>query len=161
MYQMDNYSSTEAVSESSRKIFDRAEMLDRLEDCAFVRRLLEVSLDELPALFKELQRLCRGNDYRSIWTQAHRLKGFALNISAHDLCDTALQVEAATKNGVVESIRVLLPDVEQQIVVLLNAIRLSLSGDPDPTAGNEPGWPVSTLSDSNSEPDNCVKRPSL
>jgi HPt (histidine-containing phosphotransfer) domain-containing protein len=114
----------------AQKVFDEADMLERLEDCAFVRSILEASLLEIPELLGELQQLCKGDDCLVIRRQAHTLKGMAANISAFALRDSAMRVETAAKEGSIESVLELLPEVEQQALLTIEAITKSVNYDP-------------------------------
>lgn len=111
--------------DSVRLIFDEADMMARLEDRKFVRSILEESLQEIPELVEVLQELCKGNDCSAIRLQAHTLKGLAVNISTFALGDIAQRVEAAAKEGAIESVLELLPEVEKQALMAMDAIRNS------------------------------------
>jgi signal transduction histidine kinase/DNA-binding response OmpR family regulator/HPt (histidine-containing phosphotransfer) domain-containing protein len=119
----------EAAPDSSKEIFDEADMLERVEDIAFVRSLLADSLEELPLLLEELQKACSGDDCLLIRRQAHTMKGLAANISTEALRESALRVENAAKEGAVEAVRELLPDVERTVLLTVKMIRSSVHLD--------------------------------
>ena len=113
-------------SQPGRLLFDAADILERFEDEIFVRSILEESLEEIPVLLKELQTLCRGEDCLAIRLQAHTLKGLAANISTPCLRESALRVEAAAKEGALQTVREFLPEVERQALLAQEAIRTYL-----------------------------------
>jgi CheY-like chemotaxis protein/HPt (histidine-containing phosphotransfer) domain-containing protein len=128
----------EAAPDSSKAIFDEADMLESLEDIAFVRSLLADSLEELPLLLEELQKACSGDDCLLIRRQAHTMKGLAANISTEALRESALRVENAAKEGAIETVRELLPDVERTVLLTVEAIRSVRILTPSDFCGNLP-----------------------
>ncbi len=105
-------------------LFDRADMLDRLDnDHAFVQMILEEMLLELPQQLQELRELCLGGDATAIRLQAHTMKGLAANVSTAVLREICFEIEKAAKEGDVESARVLLPELERATLMTIEAIR--------------------------------------
>lgn len=116
-------------SYAGRVIFDAADIMERLENKDFVHSILTESLDEIPRLFVSLREACSVGDCVMISHQAHTLKGFAANISTHALYDIARGVEVSAQEGALESVRALLPEVECQIRLALEAIGRYCSGE--------------------------------
>ncbi|MDD2898014.1 MAG: response regulator [Desulfuromonadaceae bacterium] len=110
-------------------LFDEVELVERLEDRAFVRVILEDSLQEIPELIEELRNLCTNDDCLVIRRQVHTLKGLAGNISAHFLQNCAMHVENAAKVGAIETVRELLPELERQALTTMKMIRESSYGE--------------------------------
>ncbi len=115
--------STEHLSNADKLIFDAEDLVERLEDIDFVRSILEESLEEIPVLLEELQRVCNGDDCLVIRRQAHTLKGFAANISAAALRESALHIETTAKEGAINAVRDSLSEVERTSLVTVEAIR--------------------------------------
>lgn len=115
----------ENVPDSTLIIFDEEDLLERLEDAEFARSILDESLKEIPEILVLLQELCERGDCVAIEHQAHILKGLAANISTYALRDIVQRFEAAAKTGAIESVRFLLPEVNQQALLALEAIRNS------------------------------------
>lgn len=103
-------------------VFDEADLLERLEDRIFVIGILEESKQNIINLLGELQQLCKGDDCLAIRRQAHALKGVATNISTCALADVAKNLENAAKENKLEVARKLVPEVEIQVHMALEAI---------------------------------------
>ena len=104
-------------------LFDEGEMLERMDnDRDFVRMILNESLTELPKLLEELRKLCQGNDAAPIRRLAHTMKGMAANISASSLREICFNVETAAKESGLEAARRLLPELEQMVMLTVEAI---------------------------------------
>ncbi len=105
-------------------LFDKADLLSRMDDDQdFVRMILDESMEELPKQLAELRELCRGTDVKAIRSLSHAMKGLAANISTTALYDIAGKVESAAKDGVLESIRELLPELERTFELTIEAIK--------------------------------------
>ena len=111
------------VPDSARMIFDEADMLERLEDRDFVRSVLDDSLKEIPQLLEQLHKTCTEDDCSVIMNQAHTLKGLASNISTYALYYASLRVETAAKEGAIEAVRGLLPELKLQAMMAMEEIR--------------------------------------
>ena len=105
-------------------IFNKADMLSRLDnDPVFAGSILEESLFELPNMLEELTELCKGDDAVTIRRKAHTMKGFAAIISTEALREICGNIETAAKDGNLETARELLPDLEQTVIMTIEAIR--------------------------------------
>jgi HPt (histidine-containing phosphotransfer) domain-containing protein len=110
-------------TDDSKVFFDKADLFARLEnDMAFVRIILDESLQEIPRHIELVQELCKGDDFKAIRREAHTLKGLAANISTSALRDAAMRVEDAAKNNDMESVLKFLPELEKQALMAQEAI---------------------------------------
>ncbi|MDD2900251.1 MAG: ATP-binding protein [Desulfuromonadaceae bacterium] len=105
-------------------LFDEADLLDRMDnDRDFVRMILSESTKELAKQLEEIRELCRGDDLIAIHHIAHTMKGMAANISASALSDMAYKIETTAKNGDLTSVRDLFPELEQTMLMTMQAIK--------------------------------------
>jgi HPt (histidine-containing phosphotransfer) domain-containing protein len=98
-----------AVSMSS-SIFDRSDLLERLDgDEELVQEILAIFLEDTPVQIGILQDALAAGDAKLTERQAHSLKGSAANVGAHQMREAAYAVETAAKSGALESARSLTP----------------------------------------------------
>jgi PAS domain S-box-containing protein len=104
-------------------LFDEGEMLERMDnDRDFVRIILSESTNDLNNQLEELRMLCQGSDTAAVRRQAHTMKGVAANISASNLREICFRVETAAKDEDLESARKLLLELEQIVLMTIEAI---------------------------------------
>lgn len=111
-------------------LLDEADILNRMDnDIDFVRVILEESLTKLPKKLEELRELRRGKDAKAIRILVHAMKGMAANIGTKVLYDVTNKIEAAARDGDVETAREFLPELERTVLMTMEAIRTMLARD--------------------------------
>jgi len=104
-------------------IFDFSVLVARLDmDENVARRALSTFLESVPAVFKELKEEIALSHASAAWRLAHRIKGTAAMITGTALSSVAFEMEKAGKSGDVESLDILLPELEKQFAMLKEAI---------------------------------------
>ena len=116
------------LTPSSTKIFDPADLLDRMmDDRELACSVLHWFLDDAPKCLDHLREaLCQG-DVETLGRRAHSLNGLAANAGAPRLRDRAEQLEAAANRQELENIAVLLPQSEAAATEAYTAIRAFLA----------------------------------
>ncbi|MDM8551141.1 ATP-binding protein, partial [Desulfobacterales bacterium HSG2] len=100
---------------SERSVFDRAELLDRLDGNEMVcKKVLIVALRQIPEQLAVLKAALEKNDAKEINMQGHAIKGMAGNIAAHRLCDLAYEMEMAGKEGDLDKAHSLISRLERE-----------------------------------------------
>ncbi len=109
---------------ASLSLLDVPDLLLRIGgDCDFAKELLDISSTQLPLILKKLLvTLSVSNDMAPLVMQAHTLKGAASNISALALANVCLRVETAAKDGDMKTVQALVPELEQTVVLTVEAI---------------------------------------
>lgn len=96
-------------------VFDEADLLRRLMgDESLVVHIVSGFLVDLPKQIEALRLHLREEDQRSSRHICHNIKGAAANIAAPGLRKTASEMEAAAKEGDMELVRSLLPELERR-----------------------------------------------
>ncbi len=112
----------DAMSETI--LFDYEEMLENMDnDTEFIQSILEESTEALVTYLETLQANFADNDSAAIRILSHTMKGVAANISAPALKDTCLRIEAAAKDGDIETAREILPELAETITRTIEAIK--------------------------------------
>jgi HPt (histidine-containing phosphotransfer) domain-containing protein len=105
-------------------LFDEAELLDNFGgERDFAESILEDSLQELPGEINTLTELAKGEDAEAIRHQAHTLKGIAATMCAPVLREICFKIETAAHEENIESVRQMLPELEQTVLKTEAAIR--------------------------------------
>lgn len=105
-------------------LFDEAGLLDQFDgDRDFPDSILDDALQELPVEMKTLNELAMGDDALAISHQAHTMKGLAANIYTPALREICYRIETAAHDNNLESVRKLLPELEQIVSATAEAIR--------------------------------------
>lgn len=107
------------------EIFRRSEVLDRLEgDEDLLRELVDIFLSQSWMQIQELQAALAVGDAKTIWNQAHSLKGAAAGLGAEALSRRAAQLEKAGKEGDLTAVSGLLQAVEEELSRFQKAVTL-------------------------------------
>jgi HPt (histidine-containing phosphotransfer) domain-containing protein len=107
-------------------LLDPVQLLDNLGgDRDFACSILSDALLELLEDIERLKKIAAGTDTKAIHLQAHMMKGLAANICAAALQKICLEIETAAKDGDVERVQELLPEMERTAVVTLDSVRES------------------------------------
>jgi PAS domain S-box-containing protein len=107
-------------------LFDAVQLLDNLGgDRDFAQSILTEAVEEIPQDIKKLKELAAGSDTHNIRLQAHTMMGVAANICAAALQKICLEIETAAKDGDVERVQELLPEMERTAVVTIDSVRES------------------------------------
>lgn len=109
---------------TSTQLFNKSQLIDNLDgDVEFAESLMEDALIELPLEVVKLQELCKGDDSQAIHLHAHTIKGMAANLCASTLRDICLRIETAAKDDDLNSARTFLPELEQTMLMTIEAIK--------------------------------------
>ncbi|MBF0303964.1 MAG: response regulator [Desulfamplus sp.] len=111
----------------SRAVFDKREFLNRISGNQIVmRQLLDIVTKNLPDYINTLKTAADSDDINGVIIQAHNIKGFAANCSAHRLREASYQIELAAKNNNMEKVKLLMNDIEQEGNKLLSLIQVDV-----------------------------------
>jgi HPt (histidine-containing phosphotransfer) domain-containing protein len=81
-------------SESPHTPIDVPDALSRLgDDRELLSAIIEIYLEDSPALLDKIRRAVMGNDPHSLQRAAHNLKGLAVTLSAGDVAAAASRLE--------------------------------------------------------------------
>ncbi|MEI6127140.1 MAG: response regulator, partial [Pseudomonadota bacterium] len=111
------------VKEQDPAVFDRASFLGRLmgdEELAVI--IGKGFLDDMPIQIEKLAAAVNAEDAHQAEQQAHRIKGAAANVGGEALRETASKMEQAGKDGNLEALRTLLPELETRFGELRKAM---------------------------------------
>jgi len=112
-------SSDEEDEIDASRIFDRAALLDRLmDDEELVETIIAGFLDDMPGQIEALKSFVENGQAEQAGAQAHKIKGAAGNVAAQALQEAAHAMERAGRAGDGESLRRLLPEVEERFLQL-------------------------------------------
>jgi CheY-like chemotaxis protein/HPt (histidine-containing phosphotransfer) domain-containing protein len=96
-------------------IFDRRILLDRLAgDQALTDRVIAGFLEDIPKQLAALKEAVWQGKADAASAQAHKIKGAAANIGGDALCEAALLMEQAGKEGTLEQMKALVPQLERR-----------------------------------------------
>lgn len=97
--------SDEASGAAELKVFDREEALERLDDdVELLDELIEIFLEDTPALVEELRQAIVQGDALVSERLAHSLKGAALNLSCMRMQQIAREMEAAARAHTMDAV---------------------------------------------------------
>lgn len=113
---------------SATDIFDRDAMERRLlHDSELMRKFVTMFLADMPHKLSELATCLATGNRKAIELQTHTIKGVAANCGAHMLRETAFVMEQAAANGNLESVRILMPELERRFRQVEKAMKPILS----------------------------------
>ena len=108
-------------------VFDRASLLNRLMgDEELARTVLEGFLEDLPRQISELEGLLVAGDVIDSQNRAHTIKGAAASVGGEALRMTATAMEQMARDGDLENMRRLLPELKEREAGLARAMRESI-----------------------------------
>jgi PAS domain S-box-containing protein len=108
-------------------VFDRAALLNRLmgdEDLA--RTVLEGFLEDLPRQISGLEELMVAGDIPGSQNRAHTIKGAAASVGGEAVRMAAAEMEQMARDGDLENMRRLLPELKEREAGLTSAMRKSI-----------------------------------
>jgi PAS domain S-box-containing protein len=105
-------------------VFDRKDLMARLlNNEVLASRVLHLIQEKGPEKIVALDRSANEKDYPTARTQAHALKGMALNASCPALADVAAKMEVAAAAADHRTLQQLLPTLEIRFMQLQNVLR--------------------------------------
>ncbi|SDB47071.1 PAS domain S-box-containing protein [Desulfonatronum thiosulfatophilum] len=108
--------SSESASQELSRVCDVAELLDRvMGDESMIKVLLNVLIENTFERIKVIKGYLEEGNAGAAGREAHGVKGAALNCSCEDLAAIAATMEAAGKNGELDALRELLPQLERNL----------------------------------------------
>ncbi len=103
--------------------FDQNKLLERcMGNGALMQKLLMAFLKSLPIEKESLEEAVQSEDWSSVASISHKLRGTALNMCAMPLSDAALQVETAACAFQKDFVAHRCIDLNQHIEMLVNAL---------------------------------------
>ena len=94
-------------------MFQQNEMLARLGgDTELLEEIVALFRDECPGMVEAVREAVQADDAEQIYRSAHALKGALMNIAANPVAEKAAVIEAAGRNGALDSIDALFSDLE-------------------------------------------------
>jgi HPt (histidine-containing phosphotransfer) domain-containing protein len=118
------HSSEMLQNRAATDLFDRAELLDNFDgDEELVQSLSDDAVTEIPKEVEKLQAAYGEGNCKAIHLQAHTIKGMSANLCTPALRDIAAKIETAAKEGDMDSVRLLLPELEQTAYQTVAVIR--------------------------------------
>jgi PAS domain S-box-containing protein len=111
------------AQEAGEPVFDRAGMMDRLmNDEDLANTVIEAFIDDIPKQIETLRGCLEAFDAASAERQAHTIKGASANLGGKVMRAVAFKMEEAARAGDLESVRALLPRLEDQFSRLKGAM---------------------------------------
>lgn len=112
------------------RIFDRASLLKRMMDYDDLAETIVASfLDDMPGQITTLKGFVENGQAEQAGRQAHKIKGAAANISALVFQETAHAMEDAGMADDIETLRRLMPELEQKFLQLKKHIETDESSE--------------------------------
>ncbi len=100
-------------------VFDRRAFIERLMgDQDLVREITAAFLKDMPRQLLELKKHIGAGDVKAAAGQAHSIKGAAVNVGGLAFSAAAFRIEQASRDGGIEEISALLPELERQYQLL-------------------------------------------
>ncbi len=100
-------------------VFDRPGLVARtMEDEELLREVVSCFLEDTPRLIETIREHIRSGDTAAAGAQAHGLKGAAANVGGVALSETSAEMERAGRDGRLEAIAALMPELERQFARL-------------------------------------------
>jgi two-component system sensor histidine kinase/response regulator len=121
---------TPGASEPEQGIFEESDLVERLMgDKELARVIIAGFLDDMEKQFKSLRDYVDSADQVAMSRQVHTIKGAAANIGAPLLREAAYNMEKAARAGEFESVRHMLPELEQRFAQLAEVLKRLLQSD--------------------------------
>ena len=86
------------------------EAIDRLKEISisvdpnFLNTVIQMFLDQSPAIISEINDHQKSGDITKMWQAAHKLKGSSLNLGAKQLADLCKEIELKGKSGILNGV---------------------------------------------------------
>lgn len=119
---------TAAVTgEIAKHIWDYETASDRLmNDEDLIRIVCETFLDDVPVLLRKIHEAVASGAQEDAIIHTHTLKGASANIAGMDTSHAAAEMEHAARNGLLDRVKELEPDLARKVADLCQAIRAKL-----------------------------------
>ena len=109
----------EPAAKTETAVFDRQAFIERLMgDLDLVREITAAFLKDMPRQLIELKKHIGAGDVKAAAGQAHSIKGAAVNVGGLAFSAAAFRIEQASREGGIEEISALLPELERQYQLL-------------------------------------------
>jgi PAS domain S-box-containing protein len=113
-------------SETSPQIFNRDSFLARLmNDENLVSKIGRAFLDDMPVQIQKLVSAIDSGDGIAAGQQAHKIRGASANVGGEAMRDIAVAMETSGGSGDLESLKILLPELQRQFGLLVDAMENS------------------------------------
>jgi PAS domain S-box-containing protein len=113
------------TAEEATLVFDRAGVLDRLEDNELAQIVFAVFLEDIPSQIQALKDLVKSGDAAGAARHAHSIRGAAANVGGERLRAVASEMERAADAGDLHFVDVRMDEMELQFRRLKDAIAAS------------------------------------
>ncbi|MBF0200214.1 MAG: response regulator [Desulfamplus sp.] len=111
------------------RIFHRPSLMKMLmDDEELMESIISIFLDDMPTQVDALKSFVENGDAGQAYNQAHRIKGAAGNVAAFMLQETAHEMEQAGKEGDMESLKRLMPELEKRFQLLKGQMESNRTG---------------------------------
>jgi len=122
-----------AAAPDGPAVFDRPALVERLlGDRDLVKEIIAGFLADMPGQMKKLADFIGRGEVKAAGDKAHAIKGAAANIGAPAFSAAALAIEHAARDGNLDKVSVLLPEMERQFDLLRERL---LEKEDENTAG--------------------------
>jgi PAS domain S-box-containing protein len=103
--------------------YDRAAALERAAgDAELLAQIIEIYLQETPALLEQLGAFLDAGDAQQAFRSAHTIKGSSANLSAGEVTDAARAVELAARLGDLAAARAAYPRLQSATTLLIERL---------------------------------------
>lgn len=117
------HSAAAEIIEQDVPVFNRSSFLDRMMgDEHIVRKICKVFLEDMPPHMEKIAAAVADGDGSFAAQQAHQIKGASANISGEAMRDVASKMEIAGITGDIESLKILLSELQKQFALLKKVI---------------------------------------
>ncbi len=110
---------------SAPGVFDRDALIERvMGEEELARKLIGIFLEDMPGQVRSLRESIENNDAEKISWYAHKIKGSSANIGAMALSNIAAKTDEASRDGRLDEVSTLLPELEKQYNLLVQELKL-------------------------------------
>jgi CheY-like chemotaxis protein/HPt (histidine-containing phosphotransfer) domain-containing protein len=103
--------------------YDRAAALERAAgDAELLAQIIEIYLQETPALLEQLGAFLDAGDAQQAFRSAHTIKGSSANLSAGEVTEAARAVELAARQGDLVAARAAYPRLQSATTLLIERL---------------------------------------
>jgi len=110
---------------SGFRVFDREALIERvMGEEELARKLIGIFLADIPKQVRSLRERIENSDAEKISWYSHKVKGSSANIGAMALSNIAAKMDEASKDGRLDEVTTLLPELEKQYDLLVKELKL-------------------------------------
>lgn len=114
-------------STDNKKVFDKADFLDRVEgDLELAAQLVELYFNDTAENMAKIRQAIADKDYEALICLAHSLKGASANLSGQRVRQTAYELENAAKKGELTGVAAVFARLEQELASFRKALQHQL-----------------------------------